>query len=51
MQVSPRQVPGSDPALLKSRLGREAFLLGYKVATSHQHATIRIIKQVYLGCA
>ncbi|KAL3137516.1 hypothetical protein ABBQ38_004802 [Trebouxia sp. C0009 RCD-2024] len=29
--VSPRQMPGSDPTLLRSRLGREAFLLGYKI--------------------
>ncbi|DBA91460.1 hypothetical protein WJX77_003506 [Trebouxia sp. C0004] len=29
--VSPRQMPSSDPALLRSRLGREAFLLGYKI--------------------
>lgn len=29
--VSPRQMPGSDPTLLRSRLGKEAFLLGYKI--------------------
>lgn len=30
--ITPRQAAVSDPALLRSRLGREAFLLNYKVA-------------------